>query len=225
MFTRLLLKNFKGWEDTGSLRLAPITVFFGSNSSGKTSLLQAILLLKQTAGSGRRFVFLFDPVDHVDGDVRPGPGVQEEVQTALIKARPGTVIEFAAGKFEFTRTLSLAVSGVTVRGQGKDKTILSLDPLVCPCSTMFRIDAPHLAWVLENLVAGTVVNQIVVDPQTAGWARTATRGSTQPRKAVVGRPTRVAWQDSRRARGPQVHRLRRGGVPGLINHVRVSRIT
>jgi quinolinate synthase len=38
---------------------------------------------------------------------------------------------------------------------------------------MFRIDAPHLAWVLENLVAGTVVNQIVVDADTAGWARTA----------------------------------------------------
>ena len=35
-----------------------------------------------------------------------------------------------------------------------DKTVVSLDPLVCPCSTMFRIDAPHLAWVLENLVDG-----------------------------------------------------------------------
>ena len=54
-----------------------------------------------------------------------------------------------------------------------DKTIVSLDPLICPCSTMFRIDAPHLAWVLENLVAGTVVNQIVVDADTAEWARTA----------------------------------------------------
>ena len=54
-----------------------------------------------------------------------------------------------------------------------DKTVVSLDPLVCPCSTMFRIDAPHLAWVLEHLVAGTVVNQIVVDTDTARWARTA----------------------------------------------------
>ncbi len=54
-----------------------------------------------------------------------------------------------------------------------DKTIVSLDPLVCPCSTMFRIDAPHLAWVLENLVAGTVVNRIVVDADTTRWARTA----------------------------------------------------
>jgi AAA15 family ATPase/GTPase len=45
VFTRLHLKNFKGWEDTGPIRLAPITVLFGSNSSGKTSLLQALLLL------------------------------------------------------------------------------------------------------------------------------------------------------------------------------------
>jgi quinolinate synthase len=54
-----------------------------------------------------------------------------------------------------------------------DKTIVSLDPLICPCSTMFRIDAPHLCWVLENLVAGTVVNRIVVDDDTAAWARIA----------------------------------------------------
>jgi predicted ATPase len=54
MFNQLHLKNFKGWEDTGPLRLAPITVLFGSNSSGKTSLLQSILLLKQTAESSDR---------------------------------------------------------------------------------------------------------------------------------------------------------------------------
>jgi quinolinate synthase len=51
--------------------------------------------------------------------------------------------------------------------------VISLDPLICPCSTMFRIDAPHLAWVLEELVAGRVVNQITVDPSTAEWARVA----------------------------------------------------
>jgi quinolinate synthase len=54
-----------------------------------------------------------------------------------------------------------------------DRTVVSLDPLVCPCSTMFRIDEPHLAWCLESLVAGDVVNQIVVDPRTAEWARVA----------------------------------------------------
>jgi quinolinate synthase len=38
---------------------------------------------------------------------------------------------------------------------------------------MFRIDAAHLAWVLENLVEGRVVNQIKVDRETAEWARVA----------------------------------------------------
>ena len=38
---------------------------------------------------------------------------------------------------------------------------------------MFRIDAPHLAWVLEELVAGRVVNQISVDPEVADWSRVA----------------------------------------------------
>jgi quinolinate synthase len=54
-----------------------------------------------------------------------------------------------------------------------DKTVISLDPLVCPCSTMFRIDAPHLAWTLDSLVEGRVINRISVDPDTAHWARVA----------------------------------------------------
>ena len=54
-----------------------------------------------------------------------------------------------------------------------DRTVVSLDPLICPCSTMFRIDAAHLAWVLENLVDGRVVNRITVDDETAASARVA----------------------------------------------------
>jgi quinolinate synthase len=54
-----------------------------------------------------------------------------------------------------------------------DKTVVSLDPLVCPCSTMFRVDGAHLAWVLEGLVAGEVRNRITVDGETARWARVA----------------------------------------------------
>jgi len=57
--------------------------------------------------------------------------------------------------------------------ESPDKTVVSLDPLVCPCSTMFRIDAPHLAWVLEGLVEGDVRNRIVVDDDTATWAKVA----------------------------------------------------
>src|SRR5687768_7664283 len=47
-----------------------------------------------------------------------------------------------------------------------DKSVVSLDPLICPCSTMFRIDGPHLAWCLEALVRGEIVNQITVDERT-----------------------------------------------------------
>ncbi|HET9732652.1 MAG TPA: quinolinate synthase NadA [Acidimicrobiales bacterium] len=54
-----------------------------------------------------------------------------------------------------------------------DKTVVSLDPLVCPCSTMFRIDAAHLAWVLDGLADGVVRNRITVDADTAEWARVA----------------------------------------------------
>jgi len=56
-----------------------------------------------------------------------------------------------------------------------DKTVASIDPLVCPCSTMSRIDPAHLAWVLEGLVDGEVRNRIQVDEETAAWARVALR--------------------------------------------------
>ncbi|MCW5970214.1 MAG: DUF3696 domain-containing protein [Blastocatellales bacterium] len=54
MLTRLRIQNFKSWRDTGEMRLAPITALFGTNSSGKTSLLQMLLMLKQTADSPDR---------------------------------------------------------------------------------------------------------------------------------------------------------------------------
>jgi quinolinate synthase len=57
--------------------------------------------------------------------------------------------------------------------ESPDKSVVSLDPLICPCSTMFRIDAAHLAWVLEGLVDGEVRNRITVDGETASWARVA----------------------------------------------------
>jgi quinolinate synthase len=51
--------------------------------------------------------------------------------------------------------------------------ILCLDPVVCPCSTMYRIHPGYLAWVLEELVAGRVVNRVRVDTAVAADARTA----------------------------------------------------
>ena len=54
-----------------------------------------------------------------------------------------------------------------------DKTIVYLDKTVCFCSTMNRIDLPHLVWALESLADGRVVNRITVDPETARQARAA----------------------------------------------------
>ncbi|GAB4300974.1 MAG: quinolinate synthase NadA [Thiohalomonadaceae bacterium] len=57
--------------------------------------------------------------------------------------------------------------------KGEGKHVHFMSPTVCMCSTMFRIDPPHLAWALENLVAGQVVNQIKVAPEEARLARLA----------------------------------------------------
>ena len=54
-----------------------------------------------------------------------------------------------------------------------DKQVVFLDKSVCYCSTMNRIDLPHLVWAMENLVGGRVVNRIDVDKDTAHWAKVA----------------------------------------------------
>ena len=58
-------------------------------------------------------------------------------------------------------------------GAHPDKTVVFLDKTVCFCSTMNRIDLPHLVWSMEELVAGRVPNRITVDPDTAHHARIA----------------------------------------------------
>ncbi|WP_339064495.1 AAA family ATPase [Teredinibacter turnerae] len=58
MFERIRLKNFKAWRDTGDVDLKPVTLLLGTNSSGKSSLIQSILMLKQTERSPDRTVHL-----------------------------------------------------------------------------------------------------------------------------------------------------------------------
>ena len=53
------------------------------------------------------------------------------------------------------------------------KTVFCLDPVICPCATMYRIHPAYLAWVTESLVEGRVVNPITVDDDTREWARVA----------------------------------------------------
>ncbi len=114
--------------------------------------------------------------DHPDGIVVAHPecsfevcdladqvGSTDFIIRAVEAAAPGSVLAVAT---EIHLVQRLA-------DEHPDRTVVSLDPLICPCSTMFRIDAPHLAWVLENLVEGRVVNRITVDRGTQRWARVA----------------------------------------------------
>jgi hypothetical protein len=66
MLTSLTLTNFKAWRHIDKMRLAPITALFGTNSSGKSSILQFLLMLKQTADSSDRNVVL-----HLGDDKTP----------------------------------------------------------------------------------------------------------------------------------------------------------
>lgn len=68
MLTHLHIKNFKAWRDTGPVRLAPLTVIFGANSAGKSSLGHLLLALKQTALSSdrRRALLLGDANTLID---------------------------------------------------------------------------------------------------------------------------------------------------------------
>ncbi|HZU78365.1 MAG TPA: quinolinate synthase NadA, partial [Acidimicrobiales bacterium] len=90
-------------------------------------------------------------------------GSTDRIIKAVDEAPPGSVIGVAT-EIHLVKRLA---------DEHPDRTVVSLDPIVCPCSTMFRIDAAHLCWVLESLVAGEVVNRITVDEETATWARVA----------------------------------------------------
>jgi quinolinate synthase len=53
-----------------------------------------------------------------------------------------------------------------LQNENPDKRIFCLDPVICPCSTMYRVHPAYVLWTLEHLVSGEVVNQIVVDGDT-----------------------------------------------------------
>ncbi len=69
MIDYLRIENFKCWQDTTKIRLAPITVLFGSNSSGKSSIGQFLMMLKQSVESSDRKSVFFTGNDHTAVDV------------------------------------------------------------------------------------------------------------------------------------------------------------
>ena len=60
-----------------------------------------------------------------------------------------------------------------IAAENPDKTVFCLDPVVCPCSTMYRIHPAYLSWVLDGLNEGVVVNEITVPDDIAEQAKIA----------------------------------------------------
>lgn len=90
-------------------------------------------------------------------------GSTEKIITVIENAPTGSA--WAIGtELNLVKRLALA---------NPDKAITYLDKTVCFCSTMNRIDLPHLVYSLESLASGNVINQISVDPDTAHWAKIA----------------------------------------------------
>ena len=90
-------------------------------------------------------------------------GSTEGIIRAINAAAPGT--QWAVGtEIHMINRLSKELP---------DSKVMSLDPSVCVCTTMFRITPVHLLWALENLGAGKIVNQISVDERTRHFARVA----------------------------------------------------
>ncbi|GAA1341163.1 quinolinate synthase NadA [Arthrobacter roseus] len=96
-------------------------------------------------------------------DAADESGSTDYIRKAIAAAAPGTT--FAVGT-EINMVNRLAA-------EHPEHTIFCLDPVICPCSTMYRIHPGYLAWVLEGLVRGEVLNQIKVPDAVAGPARTA----------------------------------------------------
>lgn len=90
-------------------------------------------------------------------------GSTEQIIAAVAESAPGTIWAIGTEVNLVNR----------LRMQHPDKTVLLLAPTPCTCGTMSRITPENLLWVLDNLAAGKVVNQISVDRETAVGARLA----------------------------------------------------
>ncbi len=126
---------------------------------------------------------LFRP-EHVDDVRRNHPGMKvivhpeckwEVVQKADLSGSTAFIvkqIEAAPAGSEWAIGTEVHLVN-RLRNQHPEQKIIVLSECQCLCTTMYRIDLPHLCWALENLVEGKVVNEIKVDSKTRNWATVA----------------------------------------------------
>jgi quinolinate synthase len=162
----------------------PWAVQLGTNSGGQTKESLAasrIILWKGHCAVHQRFL-----PGHVDQVRAKYPGIQvivhpecrwEVCQKADALGSTERLIKIVedapSGSMFAIGTEIHLVNRLARRFAPEDKKIITLDDTGCLCTTMYRISPQHLAWALENLVEGRVVNRIQVRPGVKHWAKVA----------------------------------------------------
>lgn len=150
-----------GGNDDAALIQAQVILWHGFCSVHRRFTIDQIAHARATYPDVRVIVHPECPMETVDAADESGSTAY--ITKAIAEAEPGST--FAIGT-EINLVQRLAA-------QYPEHTIFCLDPVVCPCSTMYRIHPGYLAWVLESLLAGEVVNQVQVSPDVAEPARLA----------------------------------------------------
>ena len=154
-------RDFGGIEDDETLRNAKVILWKGWCSTHQRFTAEQIAQARAEYPGVR--VVVHPECSHDVVAAADENGSTEYIIKVVEESAPGTV--WAVGT-EINLVKRLA-------NEHPDKTIFCLDPVVCPCSTMYRIHPAYLAWVLESLVDGKVINQVTVDEETARWAKVA----------------------------------------------------
>ena len=165
-----------GGSSAETLQAARVLLWHGFCSVHKRFTTEQIEKARQDYPGVRVIVHPECPMEVVDAADKAGS--TDYIKRAIEAAAPGGV--FAVGT-EINMVQRLA-------SEHPEHTIFCLDPVICPCSTMYRIHPGYLAWVLEALERGEVLNQITVDEATAAPARVALERmlSLKPTNAVTG---------------------------------------
>jgi quinolinate synthase len=150
-----------GGNTPEALRDARVLLWHGFCSVHKRFSVEQVALARATYPGVRVIVHPESPMEVVDAADEAGS--TDYIRKAIEAAPAGTV--FAVGtEINLVRRLA---------NEHPDKTIFCLDPVICPCSTMYRIHPGYMAWVLEALVRGETLNRITVPQEVAENARIA----------------------------------------------------
>ncbi|GAA0357635.1 quinolinate synthase NadA [Bacillus horti] len=149
------------FEYEGDLEQAKVILWKGHCSVHEKFTVQNIADLRKNEPDMR--IIVHPECSHEVVQLADDAGSTHYIIETLKKAAPGT--KWAVGT-EMNLVNRLSDTHI-------DKTIISLNPNMCPCLTMNRIDLPHLLWVLEELKNGVVINPIKVDSETAHLSKLA----------------------------------------------------